>query len=65
MEGEAGEYHPVVMLLGEGWVVVGQRQGGRGMRNQMGHLDPHLESIIYIELWYFIMDKTNIPSLIQ
>ena len=35
------------------------------MKNQMGYLDLHLESVMYSESSYLTMNKINIPSLIQ
>ena len=49
--------------LKEDLAVAEQRLGGRGMRNQMGFWDLHLESITYNELPCFILCEIYIPSL--
>ena len=45
--------------MGNGWVKTGE-----GMKNQMGYLDLHLESVMYIEPSYLTMNKIDILSLI-
>jgi len=54
VEKTSGGVFALVKML-EGLTVVAQRLGERGMKNQMGPLDLHVESVICTELHCFTL----------